>query len=85
MPGCSQNTETEFSVVESEVDDNTVLELIGCRPPFPEFDLKTLLSTSPLGNNILKYYETNKELTAKHRNTITEVVCRRIFTRVVNQ
>lgn len=59
MPGCSQKTETEISEIESDLEDNILLEIIGCRPQFPEFDLKTLLSTSPSGNNILKYYETN--------------------------
>lgn len=88
MPSCSHNTELEISCIsdfEPDIEENEILEMIGCRPIFPEFDLRTLLTTSPSGSSILKYYETNKQLTARHRNTLTDIICRRIFTRVVNQ
>lgn len=88
VAGCSLSTEIETNYdteIESNLEENMVLEIIGCQPPFPDFDLKTLLSTSPSGNNIITYYEKHKQLTAKHRNTLTDIMCRRIFTRVVNQ
>lgn len=89
MPSCSQQSTSEqqsVSELDSElVDDNILLDMLACRPPFPEFDLNTLLSTSPSGNSILKFYDTNKYLTSKHRNNLTDIISRRIFTRVVNQ
>lgn len=69
----------------SDIDDSMVLEMLSCRPQFPDFDLSTLLSTSPIGNSILAYYAANKTLTSKHRNTLTDIITRRIFTRLVKQ
>jgi hypothetical protein len=82
----TNSTTASVADVDSDIiDENAVLEMLACRPPFPEFDLRTLLSTSPQGNSILSYYQKNKQLTGKHRNTLTDIISRRIFTRIVNQ
>lgn len=55
------------------------------KPLFPEFDLKTLLTTSPCGKSILQYYDVHKSLSNKHRAQLTEIIIRHIFTYIVNQ
>lgn len=70
----------------SDLDNISVESLFSnVRPPFPDFDLKTLLSTSPCGNNIITYYNSHHTLTAKHRNQLVDIIVRHIFTRIVNQ
>lgn len=84
----SINTDTEIASIgewESDLEENILLDFIGVKPKFPDFDLQTLLTTSPSGNNIITYYETHNQLTDKHRNTLTDIICRRIFTRLVNK
>lgn len=47
--------------------------------PFPEFDLKTLLATSPSGIAVLHFYKENSALDEKNRNRLVDVVIRHIF------
>lgn len=82
MPSCAQNNSA--GELESDLEDDFVLQMLTNRPAFPEFDLRTLLSTSPTGNSILAYYEAHNSLTSKHRNILTDILIRRIFTRLIN-
>ncbi|KAK4886725.1 hypothetical protein RN001_002996 [Aquatica leii] len=46
---------------------------------FPDFDLKTLVSTSPIGLNILQFYAKNQTLDSKKRSQLTDLIIKHIF------
>lgn len=50
-----------------------------------DFDLKTLLLTSPLGKSVLNYYSTYGKLDSTRRNRLTDVIARHMYTHAVNQ
>ncbi|KAL4702452.1 hypothetical protein ACJJTC_018839 [Scirpophaga incertulas] len=86
MPSCSKQNNDEDSIgeLEPEFDDDFVIQMLRSRPPFPDFDLHTFLTTSPSGNSILAYYKAHKSLSPKHRNIVTDIIITRIFTHLVN-
>jgi len=43
------------------------------------FDLKTLLTTSPHGNTILKYYNENNTLNPSLRTKLVDIIARHIY------
>lgn len=47
--------------------------------PFPEFDLKILLATTPSGIAVLNFYKENNKLDEKNRNRLVDVIIRHIF------
>ncbi|CAH1106691.1 unnamed protein product [Psylliodes chrysocephalus] len=74
LPGSSgiNNTNIPKLPILDDNIENTFLNLI--RPPLPEFDLKTLLETSPLGNSILNYYLANGALDQKRRRRLVDII-----------
>lgn len=52
---------------------------------FLNFDLHTLLQTTPGGNSILKFYETNGILNANKRNQLTDIIIKHIYTHIINR
>ncbi|KAJ8728950.1 hypothetical protein PYW07_006646 [Mythimna separata] len=60
-------------------------ELFPLLPQFQDFDLKTLLETSPCGKSILQFYNTNGCLDTKRRNRLTDIIIRHLFTFIVNK
>ncbi|KAL4718864.1 hypothetical protein ACJJTC_011323 [Scirpophaga incertulas] len=51
---------------------------------FKDFDLHTLLQTTPGGNSILKFYKTNGHLNTTKRNQLTDIIIKHIYTNIVN-
>lgn len=54
-------------------------------PSMPDFDLRTLLSTSAKGLSVLNYYQTNKTLTETHRNRLVDLIITHLFTYIIKQ
>ncbi|CAG9763626.1 unnamed protein product [Ceutorhynchus assimilis] len=79
LPGPSwQNADTSNDVSSGlEELEETLRNLI--RPSLPEFDLKTLLQTSPLGNSVLQFYNANGSLDQKRRNRLVDIMIKHIF------
>lgn len=88
---------SEFDI---DIDSNNSIVLINSKSPefsvktnetetlytsFPEFDLKTLLQTSPMGNSVLCYYEKNKVLNNIKRKRLVDIVIKHIYTYVINK
>ncbi|KAG5892754.1 hypothetical protein JTB14_027018 [Gonioctena quinquepunctata] len=46
---------------------------------FPEFDLRTILLTSPLGNSISTFYDANKILDNTRRNIMVDIIMKHMF------
>lgn len=55
------------------------------RPKFEEFDLKTLLLTSPLGKSILNYYGTYKKLDNTRRNRLVSIIIKHLYNYIVKK
>lgn len=55
------------------------------RSSFNDFDLKTLLETSPGGKSVLLYYATYNGLDTKRKNRLTDIIIRHLFTHIVNK
>lgn len=53
------------------------------RPPLPDFDLRTLMQTSPLGNSVLNYYKANNTLDDTRRNRLVDIIVKHIFNYIV--
>ncbi|CAG9763967.1 unnamed protein product [Ceutorhynchus assimilis] len=85
LPGPSwQNADTSNDVSSGlEELEETLRNLI--RPSLPEFDLKTLLQTSPLGNSVLQFYNANGSLDQKRRNRLVDIMIKHIFNHIVKQ
>ncbi|KAL4703133.1 hypothetical protein ACJJTC_014844 [Scirpophaga incertulas] len=82
----SSNTDYDFSSVPEQVPDLDIsLSDILIAPQFQNFDLKTLLETSPCGKSILQFYNTNGCLDTKRRNRLTDIIIRHLFTFIVNK
>lgn len=52
---------------------------------FNEFDLNTLLQTSPLGASILKYYEINGTLDNTRKNRLVDIIIKHLYTYIIKQ
>ncbi|CAH0562887.1 unnamed protein product [Brassicogethes aeneus] len=70
--------------------DSSVITLTDCDSffesnTFVDFDLKTLLSTSPLGNSILKYYETNGQLDNTRRNRLVDIMIKHLYNHILRR
>lgn len=61
------------------------LENLVVTPVFPDFDLKTLLSTSAKGLAVLNYYQENKRLDETARNRLVEIIINHLFTYIIKQ
>lgn len=53
------------------------------RPQYEDFDLKTLLITSPLGKSVLTYYESYKKLDNTRRNRLCSIIVKHLFNYIV--
>ncbi|GBP43090.1 hypothetical protein EVAR_96352_1 [Eumeta japonica] len=69
-----------------EVDQNVLIDLTNyiTKPALPDFDLKTLLRTSPCGNSVLNFYNSTGRLDNTRRNRLTDIIARHVFTHAVN-
>ncbi|XP_074032341.1 uncharacterized protein isoform X2 [Leptinotarsa decemlineata] len=68
--------------VDEYFGDN--LDLI-IRPKFSDFDLKTILQTSPMGNSVLKYYETKKQLDGTRRTRLVDIIMKHLYNHIIKQ
>lgn len=50
---------------------------------FPNFDLETLLQTSPLGLAVLNYYKTYSTLDEKNRNRLVDIIIKHVFQYII--
>lgn len=80
-PSQTQNTDGQ----SNDDFDDFLKQTFSLRPPLPEFDLRTLLHTSPLGNSILNFYETNNCLDQKRRSRLVDIIIKHLFTYIVKQ
>lgn len=58
---------------------------IPSRLSLPEFDLKTILQSSPQGNSVLNYYQKYKQLNSQKRNIVVDVLMKHHYTFIVNK
>ncbi|XP_030763798.1 uncharacterized protein LOC115888271 [Sitophilus oryzae] len=70
----------ETPVIIYENDDFLKLLL---KPRFEDFDLKTLLLTSPLGKSILNYYKINNKLDNIRRNRLVSIIVKHLYNHIV--
>lgn len=49
----------------------------------PDFDLKTVLETTPLGATIIHFYDVHKRLNHSKRSLLVDIICKRIFNYIV--
>lgn len=82
-PQLIEGAPDEISLSKS-VDDVVDNFFLTARPRLPDFDLNTLLQTSPLGNTIINYYKTNSYLDNSHRTRLVDIICKHIYTFIVN-
>jgi len=52
---------------------------------FLDFDLKNLLTVSPYGNSILKYYAKNNSLSYSLRTKLVNIIGRHLYTYILKQ
>ncbi|CAH0562948.1 unnamed protein product [Brassicogethes aeneus] len=74
-PGTS--TESLNEILQAIENEEIVTEDISYQ--FPDFDLKTLLQTSPLG----KFYETNNSLDNLRRGRLVDIIIKHLFNYIV--
>lgn len=60
-------------------------ELLQTPCSYPDFDLKSLLLHSPMGNAILKYYDKNSLLDDAHRKRMVEIIIRHLYQHIIQQ
>lgn len=53
------------------------------RPKFEDFDLKTLLMTSPLGKSVLAHYSTHFKLDNTKRNRLCAIIVKHLYNHIV--
>ncbi|KAK4875225.1 hypothetical protein RN001_011647 [Aquatica leii] len=68
---------------QSKAEYNLVEYIL--QPSFPNFDLATLLSTSPFGLSVLNFYKENNNLDHTRRNRLTDIIIKHIFNYIVKQ
>ncbi|KAF5308020.1 hypothetical protein FQR65_LT18285 [Abscondita terminalis] len=54
------------------------------RPQLPDFDLNTLLQTSPLGKCVLNYYKANQSLDNSNRSRLVDIITKHLYTYIIN-
>lgn len=74
-----ENRVTSFCGIKEMFQDHAF------QPNFPDFDLKTLLSVSPNGDNILKYYKDNDCLNSTLRNKLVDIIGRHLYKYIMIQ
>ncbi|CAH0561713.1 unnamed protein product [Brassicogethes aeneus] len=52
-------------------------------PTLPDFDLKTLLDTTPLGLTVINYYKKNQRLNNSKRRILVDIITKKIFNFIV--
>ncbi|KAK5648037.1 hypothetical protein RI129_002929 [Pyrocoelia pectoralis] len=81
-----ENSNSELNIIDinqSSVMDIDISDLFTEIRSFPDFDLDTLLQTSPMGNSILKYYQTEKVLDNKRRNRLVDIIMKHLYTYII--
>lgn len=74
------------SVVITDGDGVLIDDLLGfLKPKFEEFDLKTLLVTSPHGKNIMSYYNKNNKLDNTRRNRLCSIIIKHLYNYIVKK
>ncbi|KAF5278704.1 hypothetical protein FQR65_LT15592 [Abscondita terminalis] len=71
-PDSISNNDKEIAPI---ISDNSYL-----RPQLPEFDLNTLLQTSPLGKCVLNYYKANQSLDNSNRSRLVNIITKHLYT-----
>lgn len=71
--------------MENDISNITFTDLENYlfRPRFDDFDLKTLLKTSPLGNTVLEYYNKYEKLDETRRNRLVDIIVKHMFNFIV--
>lgn len=82
------DSNTPIIFAENMTESNVVLlptSLFGQQDKLPEFDLFTLLTTSPYGKSILEYYDKIKRLDNTRRNRLTHIITKHIYNFIVKK
>lgn len=87
-PSTSTSTTTFFSnssVIPQEHRTVSFCEIENAFHPavLPEFDLKTLLETTPLGSTILTYYEKYQTFNSAKRSLLVDIIIKKVFNFIV--
>ncbi|KAK4885067.1 hypothetical protein RN001_001338 [Aquatica leii] len=69
----NKQSKAEYNLVEYSILQHS----------FPNFDLATLLSTSPFGLSVLNFYKENNNLDHTRRNRLTDIIIKHIFNHIV--
>lgn len=75
-------------VLATNYDNNITIDedlLTFLKPKFEDFDLKTLLATSPLGKSVLTYYNVYKKLDNTRRNRLCSIIVKHIYNHIVKK
>ncbi|CAH1176704.1 unnamed protein product [Phaedon cochleariae] len=73
------SSEVLIPIENREISLHSREQLDSYRIVFPEFDLRTLLITSPLGNSVLTFYDANKILDNTRRNRMVDIIMKHMF------
>lgn len=65
--------------------DQDITSITILKPRYEDFDLKTLLLTSPLGKSILNYYKVNNKLDNTRRNRLVSIIIKHLYTHIVKK
>lgn len=65
------------------IEDDDFLSFL--KQKFEDFDLKTLLQTSPLGKGILQFYNTYNKLDNTRRNRLVSIIIKHLYTYIVKK
>ncbi|CAG9820023.1 unnamed protein product [Phaedon cochleariae] len=79
------SSEVLIPIENREISLHSREQLDSYRIVFPEFDLRTLLITSPLGNSVLTFYDANKILDNTRRNRMVDIIMKHMFKYHVTQ
>lgn len=94
MPSPATTITVDFSqcsildITASDIDDLPGLEVsprLMLSEQFPEFDLKTLLQTTPMGNSVLNYYDTHNTLDNPRRICLVDMIVKHLYVYIIKK
>lgn len=65
--------------------DLDISALLDFQHTFPDFELHTLLQTSPMGHSILKYYQTNNCLDTTRRGRLVDIIVKHLYNYIIKK
>ncbi|KAB0805329.1 hypothetical protein PPYR_02299, partial [Photinus pyralis] len=83
-PNIHNTTATEVSQdIQFEFIDFNVANIITPQLSFPDFDLRTLLQTTPMGSSILKYYQQHNILDHTRRTRLVDIIIKHMYSYII--